>query len=294
MLFLTTSLLLTLNCSADPSAVADSDHAATLLSRFQPGAMPKSAPVLTALAQLNHSGTHEHIPLLQSLVDEERPEIRESALAAISNIATRHRASIRGSIRGPTSGQMTAWLTRYEPTGAHGEELGRFEKEAIAYCALLLGDRVGVYRTDWKAAAYRFEQEGQFKEALRLYAAAVLHNDLDAIDELEEFRLDTELLTLGLLTALPHDHPSRHHLMRWLIHAGSLPTVRIMAERAKRGPDVERALALDSLALMIRTGKLKPSAINIARNRLERSTQDPSLDVSQFARTTLSELESTP
>ena len=67
-----------------------------------------------------------------------------------------------------------------------------------------------------------------------------------------------------------------------------------MAERAKRGPDLERALALDSLALMIRTGKLKPSAVNIARNRLERSTRDPSTDVSQFARTTLDELGSTP
>jgi len=293
MFFLSTILLFAANAFGEVRPDAGSgqaDVAATLLSRFEPGTLPPNTSVIAALAELSASGTTDHLPLLNSLVREERSLVQENARVAVQTIGTRHRMATRKTIVGPTGQEVTAWLARHEPVGPTGEALGRHEKAAVAYSALILGDSVGPYLKNWKEAGHTLEQDGQFGQAIRLYTTAMLEGNFEAIKEMDQFPFKTELLLLGIFTALPTEHPIRGPLMDWLVEYGSVSTVRIMADRAKRASALDRAVALEALAQMIRDGKLKPNAVDIARNRLERSTRDPHADVSAFARTTLNEL----
>jgi len=295
MFFLSAILLLATNAFGEvrPDALASqANDAATLLSRFEPGTLPSNTSVLSALARLSDSGTTDHLPLLKSLVSEESSIVRKNARMAIQTIDARHRTATRSAVVGPTGQEVAEWLSRHEPVGPAGEPLGRHEKIAVAYSALILGDKVGPALMNWKETGYNLEQNGEFRQAIRLYTTAMLEGNFDAIHEMAQFPFKTELLLLGVFTALPADHPSREALMGWLVEHGSVSTVRIMADRAKRASAFDRAVALDALALMIREGKLKPKAVDIARSRLERSTRDPHADVSAFARTTLSELTS--
>ena len=298
MFSLITMLLLSLHAFAGSAAhkasIAQADEAATLLSRFEPGTLPASPSVLTALGSLGDSGTTDHLPLLNSIVQDEGPVVRVSARSAIADIDARLRSAFRGAYSGPRHDEVWAWLSAHEPIGPAGESLGRNEKYAVAYGALVLGDTVGPTLKDWKGAGYSLEQSGHFQDAIRLYTTAIIEGDFEAIDELAEFRIDTEQLLLGVLTALPNDHPIRDRLMDWLVSNGSVTTVRVMADRTKRTSALERAIAIRALGTMIRDGKLKPNAASLARKRLERTADDPHADVSQFARATLEALTISP
>ena len=297
MFSLSTIYLFALTAMAGVNAndlAAQADNAATLLSRFEPGGIPSNTAVLTALARLSESGTLDHLPLLESLAEEEISMVQSGAQTAISNIGSRHRTAVRSAFPYPTHQALTAWLSKHEPVGANGERLGRHEKHAVGYSALILGDHVGPYVLAWKETGYALEQAGKFRSAIRLYTAAILEGQFEAITELEEFPFNTEKLLLGVFTALPTEHPIRDRLMNWMVETGSIATVRIMADRTKRGSALERAMAIEALALMIREGKLKPNAADLARHRLERSARDPHTDISVFARTTLDELIAAP
>jgi hypothetical protein len=125
-----------------------------------------------------------------------------------------------------------------------------------------------------------------------VYSSAIVNGHFEAVKELDGFALDTETFLLGLLTALPKQHPTHDPLLGWLVETGSVPTIRVISDRSIRLPALDRAISLDALSQMIRAGRLSSHATSIARRRLEAGAHDPHTDVSTFARTTLIELAS--
>ena len=267
------------------------DEAATLLSRFPAGALPNSPAVLSAIGTLGESGDPDTLPLLESLVNLEGTQVRGSALRAIDTINQRTRQANRNAFRSPRAADVSHWLSRHLPMGLNDEALGRHEGRAVAYAALVFGESVGTFLTEWETVSARLEAQGRTRSALRVYAAAIVHGEFQAINALKNFDLDTESLLLGLLTALPAEHPTHPRLSGWLIAHGTAPTVRVFSDRTLRLSALERASSLDALSQMIRAGRLNSRTSSLAQRRIELSAADTHSAVSIFARTTLIELE---
>ena len=106
-------LLLTLLVSTPSAAgpTAGVDEAAALLSRFEPGAMPRAVSVMGALSELGSFGSAEHLPL-SSLAAEEQEVIQTHARAAIERISQRERDHMRRRYQQPGA--------RRSPTGSVG------------------------------------------------------------------------------------------------------------------------------------------------------------------------------
>ena len=283
-------LSLVLSAPALASSQSTVDDAAALLSRFEPGAMPKAVSVMSALTDLATMGTAEHLPLLNSLAAEEQRDIQAHAKAAIQRIAKRERQIHRTSYQQPGHQAVTAWLSRHEPVGPAGERLGRSERHMVAYSALVLAEAIGPATKDWRSVGERLETDGRQQEAIRLYVTASLYGEADAYPLLDAFGLDTERLMLGVYTALPSDHQARITLQPWLIQEGGIATVRVFAERIARTDAAERELTLAALSAMIAAGRLSTNADAAARTRIARSQGDPDGQVSEFARTTYATL----
>jgi len=290
-LFFLLSLVLSPHAVASPQLTVD--DAAALLSRFEPGAMPKAVGVIGALNDLATSGSAEHLPLLKSLASEEQHSIKVHAKAAIKLIAQRERQVHRDSYQQPGHGAVTDWLGKHEPVGPEGERLGRNERHVVAYSALVLAESIGPVDGNWKKTGADLETEGRQQDAIRLYVTAALCGEPDAFLLLDSFGLNTERLMLGIYTALPATHQARAPLQAWLIDEGGLATVRVFADRIARTDSEERGVTLAALGAMIRAGRLNSSADTAARSRIERSRSDPDGQVSEFARTTYAAL-STP
>jgi hypothetical protein len=276
--------------TAAAGATQSTDTAATLLSRYPVGAMPNSPGVLKAIGTLAESGDPDVLPLLESLVSEETSEVRGCALAAIESISRHAALANRSAYQPPRASDVSDWLSHHMPMGPDDEALGRHERRAVAYAALVLGDSAGPYTADWSAIGSALEAEGKTRAALRVYSAAIINGHFEAIAELDGFKVDTETFLLGLLTALPKQHPTHGPLWAWLVETGSVSTIRVISDRSLRLPALDRALSLDALSQMIRAGRLSSRATSIARRHLEAGAHDPHTDVSTFARSTLIEL----
>jgi hypothetical protein len=288
-LFIT--ILLALSPSARASPQAGTDNAAALLSRFEPGAMPKATGVVSALNSLADFGSAEHLPLLNSLASEEQYAIQVHARAAIKLIAQRERQANRNSYQRPGHKAVTVWLSQHEPVGPAGERLGRNERHAVAYTALVLAESIGPSTLQWRDLGERLELEGRHQEAIRLYVTAALRGEDEAFANLTAFGLDTERLMLGVYTALPSDHSAKPLLLSWLVREGGITAVRVFAERIGRSEAIERATTLDALSKMIQAGRLNTGADSAARRRIASSQSDPDSQVREFARTTYATLE---
>ena len=282
--FLLLTLLVSTPVAAGPQA--DVDEAAALLSRFEPGAMPRAVSVMGALSELGSFGSAEHLPLLSSLAAEEQEVIQTHARAAIERISQRERDHMRRRYQQPGNEAVTDWLSRHEPVGPEGERLGRSERHVVAYTALVLAETIGPIDQDWRTTGETLESQGHAQEAIQLYVTAALRGDADAYARLTAFGLDTERLMLGVYTALPADHEARLPLQAWLVDGGGLDTVRVFADRVSRTDAGERGLTLTALGVMIRSGRLSTGAASAARSRIERSLNDPDERVSDLAKAT--------
>ena len=287
-------LLLTLLVSTPSAAgpTAGVDEAAALLSRFEPGAMPRAVSVMGALSELGSFGSAEHLPLLNSLAAEEQQIIQTHARAAIERISQRERERSRRRYQQPGNEAVTDWLSRHEPVGPEGERLGRNERHMVAYTALVLAETIGPVDQDWRDAGEVLESQGHPQEAIQLYVTAALQGESDAYTRLTAFGLDTERLMLGVYTALPADHQARLPLHAWLVDGGGMATVRVFADRVSRADADERGLTLAALGVMLRSGRLSTGAASAARARIERSMNDPDERVSALAKATYATLDS--
>ena len=284
------STILLLLATASAGSGSSVDDAAALLSRFPPGSIPASPRVLEAIGALTEHGDEDHIDLLQSLVEDESAELRIVAVDAIEGISQRARVACRTAYTPPLDRDVARWISRHQPVGPQGETLGRAEQRAVAYTALVLAESLVPLVDNWRSLGQLLETQDEPQTAIRLYATAIINGELDAVTYLEAFDVDTETLLLGLLTALPSNHPTKPVLITWLTAHGSIATVNVLSNRAMRMSTIERAGALNALSTMIREGRLNTGADSAARGQIESSTLDPHQAVRTFAQTTLIEL----
>ena len=283
------TLLLTSAQAAEP------DAAAAVLSRYPAGMMPTSEPVMSAIETLGASGDPEDRAVLQSLREMEKPPIASAATTALAAIDRRER---RTAYTAPDSRQIRRWLSdQSRPlTRADGSQMGRHEQEALSYAALILGTpRSGALEDrDLLIKAEGLEDAGDAAGALLLYAQAAAMGDPGALTTIRDFGVDPELLLLGMSVPTEEDMIERAppQALDVLIREGSTKTVAVLIERADTAGNIERAVALDALADMLRTTPLPASARRSARSELEKaatSTREAAL--SAFAREALDDLE---
>lgn len=282
------TLLLTSAWAAEP------DDAAAILSRYPAGMMPTSEPVMSAIETLGASGDQEDRSVLQSLQEMEKPSIASAAATALAAIERREQ---RTAYAAPDSRQVRRWLSEQTVplTRADGSLMGRSEQEALSYAALILGSpRSGLGERDLLVEAEGLEDAGDAAGALLLYAQAASLGQPEALTTIRDFGVDPELLLLGMSvpseTAVIERAPPQ--AIDVLIREGSAKTVAVLIERADTAGNIERAVALDALADMLRSTPLSASARRSARSELEKaatSTREGAL--SAFAREALADLE---
>ena len=215
MRILLTTLLLTIgSLSAEASELND---AASLLSRFPQGRVPTSLSVVDALATISSSGSEEHIGLLDSLIQDESMEIRLLSQAALNHIVSRSRRNLRDSFRPPSTAQVTTLAQRIR---APDEDFGRYERKAVAYAALTLGDLPDQSAEDWRYIASAHEDVNDPRGALRSYALAAATGQPDAFAAIQSFGVDAEQLVLGLWTSWCPDENDTTDTLEVLVGLG--------------------------------------------------------------------------
>ena len=277
---------------ATASAVAaDTDSAASLLSRFPQGSVPPSVPVLDALGIIAESGDEEHISLLESLIEDESTEVAMAASEALGFITMRERQTLRNSFHAPSQSQVERLAHRLQDTDL---PYGLYERRMLAYAVLVLDDIPANKLSAWYERSKAREDAGDPKGALKVLAQAAALGDVDALEAIASYGVDAEQLLLGVWTAWCPDSTDTSTTLEMLIDVGSIHTVRVLANRAARSRAYHRAVALDGLSQMLAQGKLTSSASAVARKGLISGTRDPHTDVRVLARTALSELRDGP
>jgi hypothetical protein len=283
------TLLLTSAQAAEP------DSAATMLSRYPAGMVPDSAPVMSAIASLASAGTAEHRAVLESLQEMEEATISRAAERALVAIERRR---LRASYTAPDSRQVRRWVAdQSRPmTRADGSPMGRAEQEALGYAVLVLGAPRGgeVGQEHLIKAAMHLEDTQDAPGALALYAAAAALGEPDALLTIRDFGVDPELLLLGMSvpTAASLVVSAPPEALDVLIRDGSSSTVAVLVERADTANHIDRAIALDALAEMLRTTALPASARRSARDELEAAAMSGREEaLSAFAREALVDME---
>ena len=124
--------------AAGPEADARGvDAASALLSRYPAGLVPVEPSVIGAIDRLSRVGGRAEIPVLRSLVENERDEIAHAATAAI--FAIRHRQ--RDEQRDTFAGGLPNWPDlAQDAAGYRSAGLGREEAVCAAYADFVLGD----------------------------------------------------------------------------------------------------------------------------------------------------------
>lgn len=283
------TLLLTSAQAAEP------DTAATMLSRYPAGKVPDSAPVMSAIASLASDGTAEHRAVLESLEEMEEPAIARAAEQALAAI---DRRGLRAAYTAPDARQIRRWIAdQPRPmTRADGSPMGRTEQEALGYAVLVLGAPRGedVGPAHLLKAATHLEDTRDVPGALSLYAKAASLGEADALLTIRDFGVDPELLLLGMsvTAAEPLIDTAPPEALDVLIREGSSSTVAVLIERADTANHIDRAVALDALAEMLRTTTLPASARRSARSELEQAAMSGREEaLSAFAREALVDME---
>ena len=264
------------------------ESAAQMLSRFPPGHVPASIPVLNAMGVLEESGDLEHISLLESMIDGESREIQEAATLALAGISSRGRHALRKNFSEPTSEQIHALGELLRNESVH---LGPHERQALAYAVLVLEKIPDNVEREWRLSGMSQEDAADAQGALRTYALAAANGHIEALEEIRAYGVDPERLVLGLWTAWCPEQTDTTTTLEILVRVGSIQTVRVLANRALRATAYHRAIALDALSQMLADGKLSRTAVSAARHGLESGMRDPHDDVRQLARAALLELK---
>jgi hypothetical protein len=143
-------------------------------------------------------------------------------------------------------------------------------------------------------AATHLEDTQDAPGALALYATAAALGEPDAFLTIQDFGVDPELLLLGMSvsTASPRVASVPSEALDVLIREGSSSTVAVLVERADTANHIDRAVALDALAEMLRTTVLPASARRSARDELEAAAMAGREEaLSAFARESLDDME---
>ena len=285
--FFTITLLTGLASAQSPVTEA----AAKAISRYPQGSVPLNETTLEAIGTLGAQGNEDDLSLLTDMAAHEVGAIQTAVNLAIEDLTTRLRLKHRAEYRGPSVRQVDAWLEGTVLLDDDGRALGNHESKVVAYTSLALQHGISAHRSDWRPFAQQMEADGQTGAAIQQYAAAVLMGEFSALPELEGFGLSGETLVLGLFVSLPSEAQPSSELFSWLKENGSKQTVAVFSDRAVAGSALQRAIALDTLSEMIQTGTLNRESTEIARRRIERSTNDPHREIRLLARTTLVEMD---
>ena len=283
------TLLLTSAQAAEP------DDAATALSRYPAGLIPASEPVMDAIETLGASGEQTHRAVLESLQEMEQSPVAHAAAAALSAIERRQQ---REDYTAPDTRQIRRWLTEQDRpmNRADGSPMGHTEQEALGYAVLILGAPRGepVGEPHLMKAATHLEDTGDEAGALACYAQAASLGDAEALTTIRDFGIDPEMLLLGMSvtsTELLVD-AAPPQALDVLIREGSSKTVAVLIERADTANHIDRAVALDALAEMLRTTTLPASVRRSARSELEKAAMSSREEaLSAFARSALADME---
>ena len=270
------------------AAASELNDAASMLSRFPQGGVPTSLAVVNALSTLSDSGSEEHVGLLGSLIADESVEIRLLSEAALHNIASRNRRTLRDNFQPPSDDEVATQAQHMRQPDQH---FGRHERQAVAYASLTLGDIPDPGAEDWRDVASALEDGDDPRGALRSYALAAATGQIDAFTAIQSFGVDAERLVLGLWTSWCPDENDASETLEFLVEMGSIQTVRVLANRAVRSRAYHRAIALDALSRMLAEKRLNQPARLAAWTGLETGTRDPQSDVRELARAALHELE---
>ncbi|MFT5682245.1 MAG: hypothetical protein ACI8RZ_003163 [Myxococcota bacterium] len=271
------------------------DDAAAILSRYPAGMVPGSESVMDAIEALATSGSPAHRAVLESLQEMEEPPIARAAGEALTAI---DRRSLRSAYTAPDSRQIRRWLSE-QPRPmqrADGSPMGHTEQEALGYAVLILGAPRGedVGPTHLLKAATHLEDTSDTAGALTLYARAASLGDASALTTIENFGVNPELLLLGMSVSSAESlvDAAPPEALDVLIREGSTSTVAVLIERADTASHIDRAVALDALAEMLRTTPLTASARRSARSELEKAAMSGREEaLSAFAREALADME---
>jgi hypothetical protein len=282
-----------------------------------------------ALHRLGEQGTTEHIGLLRSLSEHERAEVSSIAAEAMSTIRERQRRDQRErfALSLPDWPELANASREYVTRG-----VGREEAACVAYSALLLhpeeprypahaesGDaeqllaggrprqalsaalaveREGVARegeSRWlQARAY--EDLGEVRSAIRMYAILAAGGDEKAKAALDGYGVDTERILLGIL-AFPdfsdEADATPAQVLEVLVRHGDDLTVTVLAERTRSAAASDQATAADALARMLegsaRSHPLGVAVQHDARSALARVSREGPEPLREIAEAALKE-----
>jgi hypothetical protein len=292
---------------ADSAVDWDTDGAAQVLSRYPSGHTPVEAQVLRALSTLEVRGTRRDVSLLRHIAANEQPILAAAARRAIAAVRARQRDAQRvafaGELPGPVDldAEARAWRAK---------GLGPAEASCAAYAHAIVGDPAPSGRTpvdgdperlladgqavaavaaldpaaDPSLAARAYEEAGQVRRALRIYAENAVAGDDAAVAALEDYGVDIERLFLGLLRTGQIDDAQA---LETLVRRGDGWTVRVLAERVKAPAASEQATAADALGRMLivdlRTQPLRRRAQELARKTLREAAAEGAAPVRPIA-----------
>ena len=267
--------------AAGPEADAPGvDAASALLSRYPAGMVPVEPSVIGAIDRLSRVGGRAEIPVLRSLVENERDEIAHAATSAI--LAIRHRQ--RDEQRDTFAVGLPNWPDlAVDAAGYRSAGLGREEAVCAAYADFVLGDpsmptnAVGKGRaldrlaagaprealaiaqgdgTEAVVAATAREDMGDVPGAVRIWGTLAASGMPEAREALDRYGVDVERLLLGMLVGqhgaeAPDPKRTDAQVLEVLVRNGGNLTVSVLAERTRHTTPSEGAAAVDALARML-------------------------------------------
>ena len=305
-------LISTLAIGAVLAATPDRDpaeRAARMLSRYGPGELPATGPVLAALETLGGGGDANCAPLLRSLEAHEQPAVAQAARTARSEVERRHRHSLRLAFIDalPRRDAISGWLEANPAASLDqtGERLGPHDQAALAYATLVLGhagedgprdlELTSPEDATWLLAqAEDSARDGRLSESVATLAQAAASGSATAATELVELDIDIERLLLGMTTAA-RARPAAilpQHAVDALLPQHGKETVAVLIERAARPAPLPRAVALDALAELAEREVMTPRERAAAHRTMVAAAADPRPAVRALAATALSRSES--
>ena len=290
--FVAAGFHLALADTPEPPPAGPVDRAVTLLSRFGPGELPVTPPVLDAIADLADHGDGEVLPLLESLRAHERAGVSVAAEEALVAVEARDLVARRAAFVSalPRRAAVERWLDGHaDPLQTRsGEPLGSAERGALAYAVLVLGeapargpDPLELVSPDAAARllqeAVSVEREGKFIDAVVGYAQALASGAASAAAHLDRLGVDPERLLLGMTAqaASPPASTLPAAAVEPLLASHGRLTIAVLIERSAREAPLERVVALDALDGLDERALMTPRERAAARQRMLEAARDP-------------------
>jgi hypothetical protein len=286
--------------------IASLAHAepAALISRFPPGHLPDTDAVFGALKELAEFGTADDAPLLRSVVEKEDGGVQRAAVQALAAIEVRERSALRDgfSRKIPGEKEIDSWIAARAK--APSARLGHAEQQMVAYSALVLAEAIvqgtpEALEPVAQAALPQLREQAKAAErtnkpalAVSLYVLAMVSGDEQARGDLVEFGVDPDRLVLGMTSAgTPPGVPRiEAESVGAVVRSGEAETLTALLERARGSARIQRVMALDNLAGLLKSGTVIGEAARQANSALELSAADPQAEIRRAARRSLQDL----